>query len=556
MLVQAKDLDEHDAPLEGWQMKYIKRMCTDYQPANLFRNLWNCSLILFCLIDARIAWSQEFATLPTNHWGYEYLQQLSLRHRPAGTLLLTLPLNYHQVAAAIDSIGPYASSVAEQFWLQRLQSLANKPKSDRPRFQAGGRVIENAGRMETDDLRSRLAVRSHLGIFPDRHLALINVIILDQALRDDPQYIGKRWRGFTGYTEQAYARLHFDKYLVKFGRDFLWWGRGRDATLLISDYSRPVDHFLAQLTLPRLRLTYVAGKLDRLPLADSLAARYATGFAERYLAAGRAEFEPIKNRLRLAITQMVMNGGPNRGLEWYFLNPFVFYHGEQLNEKDLNEKPNGNTFGALDFIARPKLGLELYGQLLVDDMQIEKTRRGDLEPNEIAYLLGTEIADPFGARGASVGLEYTRVANRTYNTVQPWEKFLHRHRPLAHFLGNDFDRWLLRASMYAGKQVQIFLLTELRRRGEGRIDSVFDEPFKDGPLEEGYSENFPTGMVEKSWHLRLEARWHPRPGFFLAAHGQYAHYKNFAHRAGVKESDTGLFLQVWWEKDWLIPIGN
>jgi hypothetical protein len=513
------------------------------------------SAIWLFVIGAKIAPSQDLATLPTNHWAYEYLQQLGLRHRTAGSMLLTLPLSYQQVAAILDSTGPFASGAAERFWLQRLQALTTTPASPRPWLQAGGRVIENAGRMETGDLRSHLAVRSHLGIFPDRHLALFNVIILDQALRDDPQYIGKRWRGFTGYTEQAYARLHFDKYLVKFGRDFLWWGRGQDATLLISDYSRPVDHFLAQLTLPRLRLTYVAGKLDRMPLADSLATGYAAGFAERYIAAGRAEFEPFKNRLRLAIAQIVVNGGPDRGFEWQFLNPFIFYHGEQLNEKDLNEKPNGNTFGALDFVARPKLGLELYGQLLVDDVQIEKTRRGDLEPNEVAYLMGAEIADPLRAGGASVGLEYTRVANRTYNTVQPWEKFLHRHRPLAHFRGNDFDRWLLCANMYAEGKVQMFLITELQRRGEGASMHV-RSAFKDLPLEEGYSEKFPTGVVEKSWHLRLEGRWHPRPGFFLAALGQYARYQNFSHRPGVKGSATGLFLQVWWEKDWLIPIGQ
>ncbi len=508
------------------------------------------------VICTKIAPAQDLATLPTNHWAYAYLQQLGLRHRPVASMLLTLPLSYRQVTMVLDSTGPLVTGGAEHFWLQSLQALTATPGSSRSWLQAGGRVIEDAGRLESGDLRSRLAVRSHLGIFPDRHLALFNIINLDQALRDDAQYIGKRWRGFTGYTEQAYARLHFDKYLVKFGRDFLWWGRGQDATLLISDYSRPLDHFLAQLTLPRLRLTYVAAKLDRAPLADSLAARYGTGFAERYLAAGRAEFEPIKNRLRLAITQMVVHGGPHRSFEWHFLNPFIFYHGEQLNEKELNEKPNGNTFGALDFVARPKPGLELYGQLLVDDVQIEKTRRGDLEPNEIAYLLGTEIADPLGATGATVGLEYTRVANRTYNTIQPWEKFLHRNRPLAHFLGNDFDRWRLHASLYTGKQTQLFLTTELRRRGEARIASVFDQPFKDIPLDQGYSEKFPTGVVERSWHFRLEARWHPRPGFFLAAQGKYGRYKNFAHRAGVKESDTGLFLQMWWEKDWLIPIGN
>jgi hypothetical protein len=531
-------------------MKFIARRCTGRECGYRFKPLIEV-VMLFCLVNTKILLAQEIATLPTHHWGYEYLQQLGLRHRPAGAMLLTLPFNAHQIAAVADSASVYAKSPAEQFWLHRLQTLTDIPNSHRPWLQAGGRIIEKAGKLDPQDANSRLSVRSHLGIFPDRHLGLFNVINLDQELGDDPLYLGKRWRGFTGFSEQAYALLHFDKYLVKFGRDFLWWGRGHDATLIISDYSRPLDQFLAQIDLPRLRLTYVVAKLNRMPLPDSLIERYRVEFVERYLAAGRLEFEPLKNRLRFAVTQLVLNGSAHRNFEWYYLNPFIFYHGEQLNEDQ-----RGNTFGALDFVARPAARMELYGQLLVDDVQIEKTRRGDLEPNEIAYLLGAEFADPFAMLGTTVGLEYTRVANRTYNTAREGEKFLHRNRPIAHFLGNDFDRWLVHAGTYVGKQVQLYLTTEYRRRGEGRIDSTFDMPWLKYSLEEGYREKFPSGVVEKSWHLGLEARWHSRPGFFVAIQGQYSHYKNLANRPSVTENDTRLFLHVWWEKDWWIPIGN
>jgi hypothetical protein len=500
--------------------------------------------IIWLLLSSASA--QEIVTLPTNHWAYEYLQQLGLRHRLPETMLMTLPLRYQQFAA-VDSISPYVNSAAEQFWLHRLRALATMPEVTYPKLWVGGRLIENAGQVQSDDVRSRLAVRSHLGILPDRHLAFFNVINMDQALGDDPLYLGKRWRGFTGFTEQAYALLHFDKYLFKFGRDFLRWGRGQDATLLISDYSRPVDHFLARLDLSRARFTYVAAKLDRAPLSDSSAARYGVDEAQRFLTAGRAEIELHKNRLAVGLSQFVVHGDPRRVFEWYYLNPFIIYHGEQINDKQ-----GGNILVALDFVARPKAGLECYGQVLIDDVQVEKRGRGDLEPNEIGYLFGLEKA----VQAATIGLEYTRVANRTYNTVREWEKFLHRRRPLAHFLGNDFDRWLLRANLYAGKQVQLALTTELLRRGEGRIDSTFDRPWENSSIAQGYHENFPSGVIERSWQFRLEARWHPRPGFFLAAHGQYARYKNFAHLAGVKENDAGFFLRLWWEKDWLIPLGQ
>ena len=530
-------------PDQKQEMKFIRR---DWFSVFKFSLRWG-TLAVACSF-ASSASAQEIITLPTNHWAYEYLQQLGLRHRLPGTMLSTLPLRYQQLQAVVDSIRPHANSAAERFWLLCLNALAAPSETAYPKLQAGGRVLENAGTMLNTDRRSRLALRSHLGIFPDRHLALYNVITLDQNLGDDPNYLGKRWRGFTGFTEQAYALLHFDKYLVKFGRDFIRWGRGRDATLLISDYARPVDHLLAQLDFSRARFTYVAARLDRAPLADSSVARYGVDYAERYLTAARAEAELSKNRLRLGFTQFVVSGGPNRAFEWNYLNPFLIYHGEQLNDK----QQGGNIFVALDFMARPENGLEFYGQLLIDDIQVEKRGRGDLEPNEIGYLLGVEKA----VNVATIGLEYTRVANRTYNTVREWEKFLHRRRPLAHFLGNDFDRWLLHANLYAGKQVQLYFTTELLRRGEGRIDSIFDRPWENATLEKGYREKFPFGVVETGWQFRLEARWHPRPEFYLAAHGQFARYKNFSNVSGVKENDTGIFLRLWWERDWLIPIGN
>lgn len=508
------------------------------------RILQASAIALWCC--APFAAAQEIVTLPSNHWAYEYLQELGLRQRLAGTMLSTLPWRYEQFARVADSLGPRRNTAAERFWLQRINPLATISAKAYPKLLVGGRVLENAGSMSNTDRRSRLALRSHLGIFPDRHLALYNVINLDQNLGDDPNYIGKRWRGFTGFTEQAYALLHFDKYLVKFGRDFIRWGRGRDATLLLSDYARPLDHLSAQLEFARARFTYIAAKLDRAPLADSSVARYSVDHAERYFTAVRTEAEVRKDRLRLGLTQFVVSGGPNRVFEWNYLNPFLIYHGEQLNDK----QQGGNILVALDFIARPRLGMELYGQLLIDDIQVEKRGRGDLEPNEIGYLLGVEKA----VNAATVGLEYTRVANRTYNTVREWEKFLLRRRPLAHFLGNDFDRWLLNTNLYAGRQVQLYFTAEWLRHGEGRIDSTFDRPWENSTVEKGYREKFPFGVVERSWQFRFEARWHPQPGFFLALHGQYARFKNYSNRLGRDENARGVFVRFWWEKDWLIAL--
>jgi len=51
---------------------------------------------------------------------------------------------------------------------------------------------------------------------------------------------------------------------------------------------------------------------------------------------------------------------------------------------------------------------------LIDDIQIEKSGPGDLEPNEVGYIYGANLADPFGVFGLDVYGEYTRITNRTF----------------------------------------------------------------------------------------------------------------------------------------------
>jgi hypothetical protein len=492
--------------------------------------------------------AQQNVSMPADHWAYEYAQQLAVRHRQAALFLDVLPFTIGEFSAFADTLQAQNLSSAERFWLQRLREVTAGPGENKSWLQAGGRLQERAGKFG-EASRSRAALRTLVAISPDRHVAFVNAIRLDQELRDDPAYLGKRWRGFSGYTEQAYVSLHFGKYLVKFGRDFLHWGRGYDASLLISDYARPLDQFYAGVKLKHLRFHYVAAKLNPTALEDSLRSFYRRDFAERYFSAVRAEWIPKPSLLKLAVTQMVLYGGPDRGFEWYYLNPLTIFQGEQVNEAR-----KGNTALAFDWILCPRDRMELYGQFLLDDHQIEQTRQDDGEPTEFGVLIGGVLADPLQLAGATLGFEYTRVANRTYNSLGTWEKFTHRNRPLAHFLGNDFERWLLHGQAHAGKNVQLSFSFESRRRGEGRIDSVFTTPWRDVPAGGTFREAFPSGVVERSTHFDLEARWHPHRDFYLSLTAGRSRYHDFENQAGISQDETRVWLRLWLEKFWWLDL--
>lgn len=489
-------------------------------------------------------------TQPTWHWRNDYFDQLSLRHPELAFLQMSLPLRRN--LRVEESYSPTKDQSANSFWFNQLSPPAVFQDSSRLPFVLA--QLGFSGRSQTlpPELghernfiaaHSQVGVRSFLGVYPSAAFSFVNVMRVDRGVSDEPEYLGKRWRDITGLTEQAYVNYDKGKYRLKFGRDYVKWGRGFDSSLLFSDYGRALDHLHFQFDVRRLRLVYFAAQLDPLRLPDSLAQALHTEFAHRYLAAGRFEAEVLPQRFRLAFSQMTLYGGPHRRFEWIMLNPLLLYHGEQLNG-DLN----GNTAIAFDVMFMPKPGIEIYGQWLIDDFQIENVDSTDLEPNEWGMLIGGRIADPFGLNGATMGLEYTRVANRTYKTKREWEKFLHRRQPLAHFLGNDFDRWLAHVSAYAGRNVWTQFVLEFRRRGEGRISTAFDQPWLVVPAGQSYHENFPSGIVERSLHLRWQARWHPNSHLMISLLASFSHFQNYGHQPDFRHDEKRIAVVFAWAR--------
>jgi len=406
--------------------------------------------------------------------------------------------------------------------------------------------------------------RGIIGIRLRPWLEVYNTIVLDNRLDENTQYLGERQSGYASYTEQAYALAHVIGFEVKFGRDFIRWGAGRDATLLISDYSRPLDQVAASYSSRWFKYSFFTASLDLTSYTDfgfrmvdfgfekgaiDSEQQAATSMQYRYISGHRLEVRPWKY-LYVGISEAILYGGPNFSYDFAYLNPFIFYHGEQMNG------PNGgNTMGSLSIAIMPRLGYYLYGDLLIDDVQIEKSGPGDLEPNEIGYLTGANIADLGGIFGLDIYAEYTRIANRTYNGQGgQWEKWLHRNEPIGHFLGNDFDRVIAGMSYWPRPEYKIDLGFEKRHRGEGRIDKPFDTPWMSVPIGQEYHEAFPSGIVEKSSIWRFDLSWQPRWWLRIGGTGQY---RDIVNRENVKGKSAkfwewNLSMEMDWVGKWKV----
>ncbi|UCD93885.1 MAG: hypothetical protein JSU69_08945, partial [Candidatus Zixiibacteriota bacterium] len=148
---------------------------------------------------------------------------------------------------------------------------------------------------------------------------------------------------------------------------------------------------------------------------------------------------------------------------------------------------------------------KLYGQLLIDDYQIDDDTPGDNEPNEIGILAGIYSLDFLGL--CVVEAEYLRIANRTYNQQMARTRYENRGALIGHGFGPDGDRLSLSFAKWYEFSHRMSLNLVYQRKGEGRYDNEWTSPWDD--VEGDYSEPFPTGVVEKT--LKADIRL---AGFF------------------------------------------
>ena len=367
--------------------------------------------------------------------------------------------------------------------------------------------------------------RLELACRPKSWLQIFNTMLLDNRLDEHAGYAGIRQEGFASYTERAGVRLQHAGFTAVVGREFLRIGPGFDASLLVSPYSRPMDQIALGWRNRWLRYDFIAASLDPSPwLLEGGGAR------NRYISLHHLQVQPMR-RLCIGIGEAMLysSGAP----EFNYLNPFLAWYGEVTNGP-----VGGNILGSVHIAAMPVDNLTLHADLLIDDIQLEKSGPGDLEPAEYGLIAGLRWADPLHLQGGDLYCEYTRITNRTFNGEGgPWERWLHRNEPIAHFLGNDFERWLAGFSWWPQPALRAACIIDLRRRGEGRIDKPFDRPWLDTPLGQEYSEPFPTGVVEENERCTLELSWQPRQA--VRAHGRigYCRISNLNHSPGLDRSE-------------------
>jgi len=360
------------------------------------------------------------------------------------------------------------------------------------------------------------------------NLTAVSSFSFDEALAEDSNFSGKVWKGLAGRIDYAYLEFGIPYLTVSFGRDKAQWGSGRRGNLLLSSNSNSMDMLKLTGCWGPLRYSTVTAVLDPYQTSIDYGDSVGTARVNRYISAHRLEIKPIE-MLSLGFSESVVYGGVGRQLEFYYTNPLTWYHGEQLNNNN-----EDNTFLSFDFSLRPKRGILLYGEFLVDDFQIEKETKGDDEPNELGYIGGFLLSDPIAGSDMDIAFEYTRINNWTYNQGHDHNRYLHNGEIIGHPLGPDRESIYISAKRWFNFGGWFSLSYERQNIGEG---NVFDDWTRPWLFSVGsYSEKFPTGVVETRDIYGLSARFFGIRNINISIDGFYTDISNAGNIDGATDS--------------------
>lgn len=279
------------------------------------------------------------------------------------------------------------------------------------------------------------------------------------------------------YKDQLTAYDYFDargsftfnvtKYIdVQFGYDKNFIGNG-NRSLFLSDFSNNALFLKLNTKIWKFNYQNLFMELHSatMPGGDKL-------LPKKYAAMHHLDVNVTKN-LNIGLFEGVVFGRTNR-FDFSYLTPVIFYRSIEQQNGSFD-----NAVAGFDVKANVKKRIQLYGQVLLDELVVSEIRRNrGWWGNKWAAQAGVKYIDAFGIPNLDLQLEANRVRPFTYSHGDSVANYTHYNQPLAHPLGANFQevigiaryqpapRWLIVAKAMAWKQ-------GLNRAGESFGANIF-----------------------------------------------------------------------------------
>ena len=458
------------------------------------------AFLLLVLCAGPLAGQQASAYVPLDHWAMPYVEHLIAAGVLADPTPLTRPLRETDLVRALRGVDTLTTSGAVTATVRRLlAAFSSGQRAEESRYRLDANLglaaatyakrdplaaIDSAGPRAAGPkhgyVNGGLALQLDFGA-----VVAVTHPYFDTRLKYDPDWFGKKDRKLAGRTAESYVSAQWRFGEVFFGRLDRNWGPSVVQGILLSANAYGLDHLGIALGTTRVQLQAIATQLD--DRTDPIGAR-----VHRYLTQHRLWLRPA-HAWSFALWEGSVLSGADRQFEPWYLNILNLGLLEQLNTGT-----NVNSFVGFDFERRGDA--TVFGQLMLDDIQIDRTAASDKKP--ISYALTAGAKGRLGG-GAAWTLLYTRVSNLAYRNEDNLQV------PLYHFLGtgrnfDDYDQVTFRLGLLPRAGLLVAPELTLLRQGEG-------DPRLPHPAVADYPTTATTfqGVVERTLRAALSGSYAP-----------------------------------------------
>jgi hypothetical protein len=479
--------------------------------------------------------------VPLQHWTMPYVEHLIARGVIPDPTPLTRPLRRADLVRVLHAVDTLTVSVKVVRTVHRLLDALG-PRERGTRYHVEGNLgiaAANYARRDPlaaiDDTGPRQAGPGHgtvnAGLDLEFQLGRVVAVThpyLDTRLKYDPDWWGRKTRAIAGRTAESYLSAQWPIGELFFGRLDRNWGPSGIQGLLLSDNPYGLDYLAVTVGTRNVQLQGLSTQLN--DSTDSTGA-----VVHRYMEQHRLWIRP-NTRWTFALWKGSVLSGPDRAFEPWYLNIVNLGYLEQLNTGT-----EANSFVGLDFERHGEL--TVFGQFMLDDIQIERKTAADLKPSSYGLTIGAKGGVGFAALGWM--LFYTRVTNLTYRNVDDLQI------PLYHRVGtgrnfDDYDQATLQLGFLALPGLLVQPEVTLLRQGEG-------DPRLPHPPVSAYPTT-PTifqGVVEHTLRVALSGSCAAGKRFSLTFGGGVHRITNFQHVTGDSRTkflgSVGLTYRFGWE---------
>ncbi len=238
-------------------------------------------------------------------------------------------------------------------------------------------------------------------------------------------------QGYDFLNAQAYVGIPISKSIaleLGHGRHFI--GNGL-RSLLLSDFSNNYFYLKFNTNVWKLHYQNIFAELN------STSANFVTNdelIGKKYMANHYLSVRPFKN-FEIGLFESVIFARENQ-FELQYLNPVILY---RMAEQFLGSADNALI--GINASYRVKDKVLLYGQVMLDEFNLELLKKDGWFGNKQGLQLGLKWFNPFGVQNLTAQCEYNAIRPYTYSHNRPASNvrsitsYSHYNMPLAHPLG-------------------------------------------------------------------------------------------------------------------------